>query len=118
MARLAGVSPVGILQHIIQRGNNRSICFGSEDDVRAYASWLKDYSVKYSVNIHALFFMTNHVHLLCTPQRERSISQMKQSLFNGHVEEENTKAITEAIRTSTNQGMAIGKEHLNDNSRR
>ncbi|MEE4245410.1 MAG: hypothetical protein V2I33_08365 [Kangiellaceae bacterium] len=43
MARLARVSPVGILQHISQRGNIRSIFLGSEDDVRAYAGWLKDY---------------------------------------------------------------------------
>ena len=30
MSRLPRICPVGIAQHIIQRGNNRQICFGSE----------------------------------------------------------------------------------------
>ncbi len=28
MARLTRVAPIGIPQHIIQRGNNRQVCFG------------------------------------------------------------------------------------------
>ena len=32
MARLARVSPVGVPQHVIQRGNNRQLCFGGEKD--------------------------------------------------------------------------------------
>ena len=28
MARLVRVSPVGVPQHIVQRGNNRQVCFG------------------------------------------------------------------------------------------
>jgi putative transposase len=30
MARLNRVSPIGIAQHVIQRGNNRQICFGDD----------------------------------------------------------------------------------------
>ncbi len=41
MARLVRVSPVDIPQHIIQRGNNRQVCFGNEVDMRAYLHWLK-----------------------------------------------------------------------------
>ena len=29
MARLVRVSPVGVLQHLVQRGNNRQVCFGA-----------------------------------------------------------------------------------------
>lgn len=36
MARLPRVGPVGVPQHIIQRGNNHQICFGSDDDFVAY----------------------------------------------------------------------------------
>jgi len=68
MVRLARVCPVGIPQHIIQRGNNRQVCFASEQDFAAYVSWLKDYAKKYQVDIHARVLMTNHVHLLCTPE--------------------------------------------------
>ena len=32
MARLKRICPPGIPQHIIQRGNNRQVCFASEDD--------------------------------------------------------------------------------------
>jgi putative transposase len=32
MSRLPCFCPISIAQHIIQRGNNRQICFGSEQD--------------------------------------------------------------------------------------
>jgi putative transposase len=35
MPRLARVSPLGVAQHVIQRGNNRQICFGGEEDMDA-----------------------------------------------------------------------------------
>jgi len=67
MARLPRLCPPGIHQHIIQRGNNRHVCFAGERDFAAYANWLKEYSQKFSVAIHAWMFMTNPVHLLATP---------------------------------------------------
>ena len=62
MARKVRFSPVGIPQHIIQRGNNRQICFGHEGDFKAYLHWLKEYSGKHQVSIHAWVLMTNHVY--------------------------------------------------------
>ncbi len=85
MARLPRITPIGIPVHLIQRGNNRQACFVSIEDHVAYASWLKEYSKKYGVDIHAWVMMTNHVHLLCTPQRENSISQMMQALGRQYV---------------------------------
>lgn len=67
MARLPRFCPQGLPQHVIQRGNNRSICFVDEQDFAAYANWLKEYAEKFEVSIHAWVFMTNHVHLLATP---------------------------------------------------
>ena len=66
MPRLRRIDPVGLPQHIIQRGNNRQICFGSEQDFGAYIDWLKQYSQQYEVAIHAWVLMTNHVHILYT----------------------------------------------------
>ena len=60
MARLARLCPVNIPQHIIQRGNNRQVCFNGDEDFAAYAYWLKEFANKYYVKIHALVFMTNH----------------------------------------------------------
>ena len=85
MSRLPRVTPVGVPTHIIQRGNNHQVCFGSEDDMMAYAGWLKEYSKKYNVEIHAWVLMSNHVHLLCTPQQKGAISQMMQSLGRKYV---------------------------------
>ena len=85
MARLPRVCPVGIPQHVIQRGNNRQVCFASEQDFVAYAAWLKEYSKKHKVDIHAWVLMTNHVHLLCTPRANNAISLMMQSLGRQYV---------------------------------
>lgn len=43
------------------------------------------YSKKYQVSIHAWVLMTNHVHLLCTPNTEGASSSMMQSLGRQYV---------------------------------
>ena len=85
MARLPRVCPAGVPQHIIQRGNNRLACFVSDQDCVAYVKWLKDYSKKYQVDIHAWVLMTNHVHILCTPRVTSGVSLMMQSLGRQYV---------------------------------
>ncbi len=85
MARLPRISPVGIPVHIIQRGNNRQACFVSSEDHESYVGWLKEYSKKFEVEIHAWVMMTNHVHLLCTPRQEGAISRMMQALGRHYV---------------------------------
>lgn len=85
MARKARFTPAGIPQHIIQRGVDRQLCFGCEADFKAYLHWLKVYSEKHQVSIHAWVLMTNHVHLLCTPKSANGISKMMQSLGRSYV---------------------------------
>jgi len=85
MARLSRVSPIGVPQHIVQRGNNRQVCFASDEDMKAYLNWLKEFSKKYLVDVHAWVLMTNHVHLLCTPYEEGAISKMMQSIGRMYV---------------------------------
>ena len=85
MARLPRLCLSGIPQHIIQRGNNRQICFASNEDFAAYAYWLNEYSAKYEIAIHAWVFMTNHVHLLVTPGTTDGLSKMMQSLGRQYV---------------------------------
>lgn len=69
MARLARLYLPGCAQHVIQRGNNREACFYDEADYKAYLTFLRDAATKYQVAIHAFVLMTNHVHLLATPDR-------------------------------------------------
>jgi putative transposase len=75
MARLPRVEPIGVAQHIIQRGNNHQACFATEEDYSAYTMWLKNDSKQFDVSIHAWVFMTNHVHLLCTPHSQGVLMQ-------------------------------------------
>ncbi len=85
MARKLRYSPIGIAEHIIQRGNNQQNCFKCDQDKLAYLQWLKHYSEEFSVEIHAWVLMRNHVHLLCTPNQEMAISKMMQSLGRCYV---------------------------------
>ncbi len=85
MARLLRICPPGIPQHIIQRGNNRAVCFAAAEDFAAYAHWLHESSERYGVAIHAWVFMTNHVHILATPLEPGSISRMMQRVGRHYV---------------------------------
>jgi len=85
MPRSPRLSPIGIPQHIIQRGNNRQACFSTDEDMAAYAQWLYDYALKFEVRLHAWVFMTNHVHLLVTPWQQNGVSRMMQSLGRYYV---------------------------------
>ncbi len=85
MARLLRVAPPNIPIHIVQRGNNRQVCFVTEEDYGIYIGCLKEYSKKYSVEVHAWVLMTNHVHLLCTPLVEGAVSRMMQALGRRYV---------------------------------
>jgi putative transposase len=86
MPRLPRISPAGVAVHVIQRGNNRQACFVSDEDHWAYTGWLKEYSSRYRVDIHAWVMMTNHVHLLCTPQGDNGISKMMQAVGRRYVQ--------------------------------
>lgn len=85
MARLPRNCYPGIAQHIIQRGNNRHVCFAANEDYAAYAQWLYKFSRQYHVAVHAWVFMTNHVHLLVTPDTPDGVSRMMQSIGREYV---------------------------------
>jgi putative transposase len=85
MARLPRLNLPGIPQHIVQRGNNRQVSFFTEQDYAVYLDKLKDYAKQYKVDVHAFVLMTNHVHLLVTPETEKGVSQLMQSLGRYYV---------------------------------
>jgi len=62
--------------HLVQRGNNREVCFFEPENYQFYLELLRDNAKRYGVAIHAWVLMTNHVHLLLTPESEHSISRM------------------------------------------
>lgn len=76
----------GMPLHIVQRGNNKQVCFTCDQDIAVYANRLAEAAVSADVSIHAWVFMTNHVHLLATPGTEEGASKMMQSLGRRYVQ--------------------------------
>jgi putative transposase len=75
----------GIPAHVIQRGNSRQAVFFSDEDYTAYLDWLKEGAEKHGCAIHAYVLMTNHVHLLMTPQTRDAISKTIQFVGRHYV---------------------------------
>ncbi len=71
--------------HIVQRGNNREPIFFEDDDYRAYLEWLEEALIRYDCELHAYVLMTNHVHLLITPQTKEGISLTMQYVGRHYV---------------------------------
>jgi putative transposase len=71
---------------VIQRGNNRSACFAAALDYRAYLRYLRDYAFKFGCAVHAYCLMTNHVHLLLTPESTRACAQLMKHVGQCYVQ--------------------------------
>jgi putative transposase len=76
----------GVPCHVVQRGNNRDACFFTDDDYRFYLEALGDACRRYQADLHAYVLMTNHVHLLMTPQAADAVSRVMQSLGRRYVQ--------------------------------
>lgn len=85
MARQTRFGVVGFPQHVIQRGNNRQVCFFAPGDYSAYLAMLARACAKHGCALHAYVLMTNHAHLLVTPQAPDSVSRMMQTLGRNYV---------------------------------
>ena len=86
MPRRARLLVPGVPVHLIQRGNNRSACFYADEDYRFYLEHLAEQATKHGCALHAYCLMTNHVHLLVTPQREDSLAQLMKALGQRYVQ--------------------------------
>jgi len=84
--RRARLSLPGIPWHIIQRGNNRSVCFFAEEDYRFYLQHLGELADRFGCAVHAYVLMTNHVHLLLTPERNDSAALVMKHLGQRYVQ--------------------------------
>lgn len=66
----------GLPYHLVQRGNNREACFFESENYQFYLELLRRNTRRYDVSLHAWVLMTNHIHLLLTPEEEDSISRV------------------------------------------
>ena len=80
MARRPRIVIPGQPQLIIQRGDNRQDVFAIDADYQIFREALVAAADAHGLRIHAYAWMTNHVHLLGTPEHAASISKMFQSV--------------------------------------
>ena len=86
MPRRARLTPPNVPLHLIQRGNNRQACFFADEDYRFYLDWLTEHAVKTGCRVHAYVLMTNHVHLLVSPDRAGAAGALMKALGQRYVQ--------------------------------
>jgi putative transposase len=85
MARLPRLTVAGYPHHIIQRGNNRQAIFADSGDYEALLGLIQDSARRFHVAVHAYVLMSNHFHLLATPETVEAIPQMMQAVGRSYV---------------------------------
>lgn len=86
MPRRPRIKFAEVPQHIVQRGINRESCFFAEEDYHCYLHWLEKAAADWHCVVHAYVLMTNHVHLLVTPETEAGIAKLMQAVGRRYVQ--------------------------------
>lgn len=86
MARKPRFGLSAVPQHVIQRGNNREPCFFAEADYQFYLECIRDAAERYRCAVHAYVLMTNHVHLLVSPEKHDSVPRFMQHIGRRYVQ--------------------------------
>ena len=85
MARPTRFAAPGSTQHVIFRGTNQSAVFVEAADYRFFLDCLEAACSARGCRIHAYVLMTNHVHLLVTPDSKSAIARVLQSVARRYV---------------------------------
>ena len=85
MARLPRLTVPGYPHHIIQRGNNRQAIFATPEDYELLLGLVDEHARKQHVAVHGYVLMSNHLHLLATPETEQGIPLMMQAIGRRYV---------------------------------
>jgi putative transposase len=86
MARKPRFGLPAVPQHVIQRGNNREPCFFAEADYQFYLECIRDAAERYRCAVHTYVLMTNHVHLLVSPEKHDSVPRFMQHIGRRYVQ--------------------------------
>jgi putative transposase len=65
----------GCAHHVVQRGNNRQDVFFVDSDRETYLEYLRDAGERFGLKVEGYCLMTNHVHLVVTPEQETSLAE-------------------------------------------
>jgi putative transposase len=85
MARLPRLTLPGYPHHIIQRGNNRQAIFSGTPDYELLLSVLAENARDFHVAVHSYVLMSNHFHVLATPETADGIPRMMQAVGRRYV---------------------------------
>ena len=85
VARLPRYSLPGVPQHVIQRGNNRTRMFLGPPDYWTFRKHLRTACDDFGCRIHAYVFMSNHVHLIMSPESADSVGRVIQAVGRRYV---------------------------------
>ena len=80
-----------IPQHVIARGIDRQPVFFQAQDYALYLQALRDAAANCRCQVHAYVLMTNHVHLLVTPEQKCSLPLMMQAMGRTYVQRLNVR---------------------------
>ena len=86
MPRRTRIHIDGLPLHIVQRGHNRAACFFDDQDRLAYLGWLREALARERCCLHAYVLMTNHIHLLLTPEHAERVPQVLISVGRRYVQ--------------------------------
>src|SRR5206468_7516033 len=84
MPRRARIMLADVPAHVIQRGNNRGPCFLNDEDRDFYLFHLARGLGRFGCQLHAYCLMTNHVHLLLTPEGAESCAALMKHMGQLH----------------------------------
>ena len=80
-----------IPQHVIARGVDRQAVFFQKQDYALYLQALQEAAINSRCRVHAYVLMTNHVHLLVTPEQQRSLPLLTQAMGRTYVQRLNAR---------------------------
>jgi putative transposase len=102
----------GYTYHLVQRGNNRQACFFEEENYRVYLRYMCEALLLYSNSLHAYCLMTNHVHLLLTPEHKDGISNLMKVVCSRYAQYINKKySRTGTLWSGRHKSSAIDTEN-------
>lgn len=91
MARLPRLTVPGYPHHIVQRGNNRQPIFTDRADYELLLDLLAEHARTQRVALHAYVLMSNHFHLLATPDTQEGVPALMQAVGRSYVRQFNRR---------------------------
>lgn len=81
----------GLSVHVIRRGNNRGPIFGDDTDRELFLALLETMAFRWGVDVHGFGLMSNHYHLVVTPNSETALPCMMRDVGREYVLRYNRK---------------------------